>query len=143
MTPPILTLICSMILNMIDPALLGSCNFLDITNWVGIFNSFINQQSIVDLNLSSFECSNRNRLTSVGVDNITEFLSINNFIETLSLSGNSIRNEGLKSLTSIINSGSAPLTGEEWSRFSGKVWGNFRKIIKNGWDNWNYFHKSF
>ena len=59
-----------------------------------IFNSFINQQSIVDLNLSSFECSNRNRLTSVGVDNITEFLNINNFIETLSLSGNSIRNEG-------------------------------------------------
>ena len=31
-----------------------------------------------------------------------------------------IRNEGLKSLTSIINSGSAPLTGEEWSRFSGR-----------------------
>ena len=59
-----------------------------------IFNSFVNQQSIVDLNLSSYECSNRNRLTSVGIGNISEYLNINYFIETLSLAGNGIRNEG-------------------------------------------------
>ena len=59
-----------------------------------IFDSFIYQQSIVDLNLSSLEGSNRNRITSVGLENIPIYLSINHFIENLHLSGNSIKNEG-------------------------------------------------
>ena len=59
-----------------------------------LINSFIYQQSIVDLNLSSLEGSNRNRVTSVGIENIPIFLNENHFIEMLHLSGNSIKNEG-------------------------------------------------
>ena len=59
-----------------------------------LFNSFIYQQSIVDLNLSTLEGSNRNRITSVGIENIPIFLNVNHFIEMLHLSGNSIKNEG-------------------------------------------------
>ena len=59
-----------------------------------IFNTFINQESIIDLNLSSLDGSNRNRLTSVGIQDITIYLSSNHFIEMLNLSGNSIKNEG-------------------------------------------------
>ena len=59
-----------------------------------IFNSFIYQQSIIDLNLSSIEGSNRNRITEYGMQNIPLYLNHNFFIETLNLSGNSIKNEG-------------------------------------------------
>jgi hypothetical protein len=58
------------------------------------FKSLINQQSIIDLNISSIEGSNRNRITSLGLGHIIIFLAKNLFIETLNLSGNSIRNEG-------------------------------------------------
>ena len=59
-----------------------------------IFNEFYNQQSIIDLNISSIEGSHRNRITSVGLKNIINYLKRNFFIEILNLSGNSIRNEG-------------------------------------------------
>lgn len=59
-----------------------------------IFSSFIGQQSIIDLNLSSIEGSNRNRITEVGIEDIPLYLNNNHFIETLNLSGNSLKNEG-------------------------------------------------
>ena len=59
-----------------------------------IFSSFIKQQSIIDLNLSSIEGSNRNRITEIGIEDIPSYLNNNHFIETLNLSGNSIKNEG-------------------------------------------------
>ena len=59
-----------------------------------IFDFFVNQQSIVDLNLASLEGSNRNRLTSLGIQNIPIYLNNNHFIEMLNISGNSIKNEG-------------------------------------------------
>ena len=59
-----------------------------------IFQTFENQQSIIDLNISSIEGSNRNRITSVGLKDIKTYLTKNIFIESLNISGNSIRNEG-------------------------------------------------
>ena len=59
-----------------------------------IFKIFLNQQSIIDLNLSSHEGINRNRLTARGIKNITKYLEKNYFIQTLNLSGNSLKNEG-------------------------------------------------
>ena len=59
-----------------------------------IFSIFLNQQSIIDLNISSHEGINRNRLTSMGIKNIPKYLEKNLFIQTLNLSGNSLKNEG-------------------------------------------------
>ena len=59
-----------------------------------IFKTFLNQQSIIDLNISSHEGINRNRLTARGIKNITKYLEKNFFIQTLNLSGNSLKNEG-------------------------------------------------
>ena len=61
-----------------------------------IFQLLSNQQSIIDLNLSSIEGTNRNRLTAEGIKNIEYFLNNNMFIESFSISGNSIKNEGFK-----------------------------------------------
>ena len=57
-----------------------------------IFSVFIHQKSIIDLNLASHEGINRNRLTSKGIKNIVKFLENNLFVETLNLSGNSLKN---------------------------------------------------
>ena len=59
-----------------------------------IFSDFINQKSIINLNISSHEGINRNRLTSKGIKNIIKFLGKNLYIESLNLSGNSLKNEG-------------------------------------------------
>lgn len=59
-----------------------------------IFKTFVNQQSIIDLNLESLEGINRNHLTARGIKNIVKYLRNNFFIETLNLSGTSIKNEG-------------------------------------------------
>ena len=59
-----------------------------------LVNSIKKSRSLVSLNLSTLEGSNRNRITSVGIENIPIFLNVNHFIEMLHLSGNSIKNEG-------------------------------------------------
>ena len=59
-----------------------------------IFKTFVSQQSIIDLNLESLEGINRNHLTAKGIKNIVKYLKNNFFIETLNLSGTSIKNEG-------------------------------------------------
>ena len=59
-----------------------------------IFREFVHQQSIIDLNISSKEGRNRNRITYEGLKYLEYFLTENIFIEILNLSGNSIRNEG-------------------------------------------------
>ena len=59
-----------------------------------IFKNLKNQQSIIDLNISSIEGTNRNRLTSKGIKDIESFLKKNIFLETINLSGNSIKGEG-------------------------------------------------
>ena len=59
-----------------------------------IFNQLKEQQSIIDLNISSIEGTNRNRMTAVGIKDIESFLKKNIFLETINLSGNSIKDEG-------------------------------------------------
>ena len=59
-----------------------------------IFSNLKDQQSIIDLNISSIEGTNRNRLTASGIKDIELFLKKNIFLETLNLSGNSIKDEG-------------------------------------------------
>ena len=59
-----------------------------------IFENLDKQQSIIDLNISSIKGRNRNRITSVGLKDIVNYLTKNIFIEILNLSGNGIRNEG-------------------------------------------------
>jgi len=68
-----------------------------------IFGDLINQQSIIDLNVSSIEGTNRNRLTADGIKNIEKFLKKNFFIETLNISGNSIKDEGFITLARGLN----------------------------------------
>ena len=59
-----------------------------------IFENLSEQKSIIDLNISSIEGTNRNHLTYLGLKNIEPFFNKNGFIETLNLSGNSIKDEG-------------------------------------------------
>ena len=68
-----------------------------------IFKILSKQQSIIDLNLSSCEGINRNRLTSIGIQNIEKYLKTNFFIENLNIAGNSIKNEGFHLLCKGIN----------------------------------------
>ena len=71
-----------------------SSNSISYKGGQNIFGSLINQESIIDLNLASLEGSNRNRITEVGIQDISIYLKNNHFIEMLNLSGNSIKNEG-------------------------------------------------
>ena len=71
-----------------------SSNSISYKGGQKIFSIFIKQQSIIDLNISSQEGINRNRLTAKGIKNIVKYLENNLFIETLNLSGNSLKNEG-------------------------------------------------
>ena len=59
-----------------------------------IFKDLKEQQSIIDLNVSSIEGTNRNRMTAIGIKDIESFFKTNIFIETINLSGNSIKDEG-------------------------------------------------
>lgn len=61
-----------------------------------IFNSLLNQHSIISLDLSSKEGINRNRLSQEGVILLEKVLKYNSLLEYLYISGNSIKNEGLK-----------------------------------------------
>ena len=76
-----------------------SSNSISYKGGQKIFSIFINQQSIIDLNISSHEGINRNRLTSKGIKGIVKYLEQNLFIETLNLSGNSLKNEGFDLFT--------------------------------------------
>ena len=71
-----------------------SSNSLTYKGGQKLFKTFVNQQSIIDLNLESLEGINRNHLTARGIKNIVKYLKSNFFIETLNLSGISIKNEG-------------------------------------------------
>ena len=68
-----------------------------------IFDSLSEQQSIIDLNISSIEGTNRNRLTEIGLKSIDGFFNKNNYIETLNISGNSIKDEGFCLLCKSLN----------------------------------------
>ena len=61
-----------------------------------VFKNMINQQSIIDFDISTIDGSNknRNRLTYSGIKDIIQFLSVNLLVEKFNLSGNSIKNEG-------------------------------------------------
>ena len=61
-----------------------------------VFKNMINQQSIIDFDISTIEGSNknRNRLTYSGIKDIIQFLSVNLLVEKFNLGGNSIKNEG-------------------------------------------------
>ena len=59
-----------------------------------IFTQLKEQQSIIELNVSSIEGTNRNRMTAAGIKDIESFLKINLFLESINLSGNSIKDEG-------------------------------------------------
>ena len=61
-----------------------------------LFNNICCQKSIINLDISNSRGMNRNRLTSVGVQNIGKVLTENLYLEMLNLGGNSIKNEGLK-----------------------------------------------
>ena len=69
-------------------------NFLTYKSGLIIFEQFAYQQSILELNISTIDGINRNRLTSVGVKNTALYLQKNHFIEILNISGNNIKNEG-------------------------------------------------
>ena len=79
----------------------------DITSKGGeiIFKKMVNQQSLLDFNISTIEGSNkhRNRLTSIGIQDIVLYLKNNFIIEFLNLSGNSIKNEGFVLLCKGLN----------------------------------------
>ena len=59
-----------------------------------IFKGLCYQQSIIDFNVSSIEGTNRNRLTAFGIKDIELYLKKNFFVESLNISGNSIKDEG-------------------------------------------------
>ena len=61
-----------------------------------VFKHLINQQSIIDFDISTIDGSNknRNRLTFSGIKDIITFLTENLIVETFNLGGNSIKNEG-------------------------------------------------
>ena len=61
-----------------------------------LFNNICCQKSIINLDISNSRGMNRNRLTSVGIQNIGKVLTENLYLEMLNLGGNSIKNEGLK-----------------------------------------------
>ena len=68
-----------------------------------IFQNLSEQQSIIDLNISSLEGTNRNRITNLGLKYIDLFFNKNKYIETLNLSGNSLKDEGLVLICQSIN----------------------------------------
>ena len=59
-----------------------------------IFEDLSGHQSLIDLNISSMEGTNRNRLTCLGLKYIDKFFNKNEYIETLNISGNNIKDEG-------------------------------------------------
>ena len=68
-----------------------------------IFEELRDQKSIIDLNVSSIEGTNRNRMTEQGIKDIELFLKKNLFIETLNISGNSIKGKGFELLCKGLN----------------------------------------
>ena len=69
-------------------------NFITYTGGKVIFKELQDQKSIIDLNISSLEGTNRNRMTEKGIKDIILFLKKNLFVETLNISGNSIKAKG-------------------------------------------------
>ena len=68
-----------------------------------IFENLSNHQSLLDLNISSVEGTNRNRLTELGVKYIDYFFNNNEFVETLNICGNSIKDEGFTFICKALN----------------------------------------
>ena len=68
-----------------------------------IFENLSEHQSLIDLNISSLEGINRNRLTYLGLKYVNNFFNKNEYIETLNLCGNSIKDEGFVLICQAIN----------------------------------------
>ena len=68
-----------------------------------IFEDLSEQKSLIDLNISSIEGTNRNRLTYLGLKYLDVFFKKNEFIETLNIAGNSIKDEGFIILCKALN----------------------------------------
>ena len=60
-----------------------------------IIQALAYNESLVDLNLSSFEGLNRNTLGCKGVEPLRQILAFNRFLTILNVSGNFIGNKGL------------------------------------------------
>ena len=68
-----------------------------------IFENLSEHQSLIDLNISSVEGTNRNRLTELGVKYIDYFFNKNEYVETLNICGNSIKDEGFTLICKALN----------------------------------------
>ena len=79
-------------------------NNLGVKGGIIIFNYLINQNSIINLDLSSKEGIYRNRICAEGVKFIEQVLKTNFYLEKIDLSSNSLKNEGLKYLVNGLES---------------------------------------
>ena len=68
-----------------------------------LFKILDKQESLIYLNVSSVEGTNRNRIGYMGLKGIPKMLSHNFYLETLNLSGNSIKNEGISLIMKGLN----------------------------------------
>ena len=79
-------------------------NSLGIKAGIVIFNYLLNQNSIINLDLSSKEGIYRNRICAEGVKYVEHVLKRNFYLERMDLSSNSLKNEGLKYLVNGLES---------------------------------------
>lgn len=68
-----------------------------------LFSMLIHQKSLIEVNASSVEGINRNRISFEGLTKIEHVLKHNSYIEFLNLSGNSIKNKGFKYIINGLN----------------------------------------
>ena len=81
---------------------ISSCN-LSAKGGNIVFNSLLENDCIVSLNICSKEGLNRNRLTSDGVLILEKLLKANRYLEFINLSGVNLKNEGLRIVLSGLN----------------------------------------
>lgn len=61
-----------------------------------LFESLVDNHSLIDLNISSRDGRYRNRIQSIGVKPLKQVLIYNPYLQILNLGGNVIKNEGVK-----------------------------------------------
>jgi hypothetical protein len=97
---------------------------------ISIFEALQDNQSLIDLNLSTVDGVARNRLAgSAAIAQLKTFLHRNEFLELLDLSSVGLGNEGLEALCEVLSPAGAPLN--QVSRLdSNKVEFAFEKHIR-------------
>lgn len=67
-----------------------------------LFKSLVYNTSLIDLDISSKDGRYRNRIHSKGIESLKTIIIQNPFLQILNISGNAIKNEGIKLLCSAI-----------------------------------------